>query len=71
MADKQRIIVEQALIGENYSLSGPVEIVLSNGRIEVISPSTMPQGNRLLAMPWLADAHTHAQPMRAYCNDKS
>ena len=44
MTDKQRIVVEQALIGEHYSLSGPVEIVLSEGRIEAINPTNTPPG---------------------------
>lgn len=62
MTDKQRIVVEQALIGEQYSLSGPVEIVLSEGLIEAINPADTPQGNRLMAMPSLTDAHNHARP---------
>lgn len=59
-----KITVEDALVGDDYSLSGPSEIILSGGRIEAIRPlETLPDGPRLLAIPALADAHNHARPL--------
>jgi cytosine/adenosine deaminase-related metal-dependent hydrolase len=63
MTNMQRIVVEQALLGDSYEPSGPVEIIIVNGRIESIKPTGKPQSNRLLAMPALADAHNHARPL--------
>ncbi len=63
MTNKQRIVVEQALLGEGYEPSGPVEITLLNGCIESIEPSGSSQSRRLLAVPALADAHNHARPL--------
>ena len=64
MADTSIIQVEAALIGEDYTMAGPSEIILSGGLIEAIRPmqaaSDVP---RLLAIPALADAHNHARPL--------
>lgn len=63
MTDTQRLVVEQALVGEDYSLSGPVEIMLRDGQIDSINPTSEINEQRLLAMPALADAHNHARPL--------
>jgi cytosine/adenosine deaminase-related metal-dependent hydrolase len=64
MADTSIIQVEAALVGEDYALTGPSEIVLSGGLIEAVRPiSATKAGPRLLAIPALADAHNHARPL--------
>jgi cytosine/adenosine deaminase-related metal-dependent hydrolase len=64
MQEITTIAVEDALVGEDYRLSGPSEIILSGGRIVEIRPlKSLPDGPRLLAMPALADAHNHARPL--------
>ncbi len=63
MNEKIRVHVEQALTGEDYSLSGPAEIVISAGRIESITPVDAHDGQRLLAMPALTDAHNHGRAL--------
>lgn len=65
MADTTIIQVEAALVGEDYAVTGPSEIVLSGGLIEVIRPvsATTMDGPHLLAIPALADAHNHARPL--------
>ncbi|ROT99514.1 hypothetical protein EAT49_14605 [Histidinibacterium lentulum] len=54
--------VASALLGPDYSASGPVEIVLEGGRIAAIRPA---EGEvpRRLAMPALCDAHNHARSL--------
>lgn len=63
MNEKRRVLVEQALLGEEYSPSGPVEIVISEGRIASITPTDSTQAQRLLAMPALVDAHNHGRAL--------
>lgn len=64
MTDITRITVAAALVGADYEVTGPCEIVLKGDRIEAIAPlSGSPVGPRLLAMPALADAHNHARPL--------
>ncbi|WP_158816370.1 amidohydrolase family protein [Methylocapsa sp. S129] len=41
----------------------PVNIVIENGLIAAISPSTATPSPRLLALPALANAHDHARPL--------
>jgi|TARA_B110000503_G_scaffold142860_1_gene241310 cytosine/adenosine deaminase-related metal-dependent hydrolase len=74
MQEITTIAVENALVGEDYALSGPSEIILSGGRIAAIRPlQSLPDGPRLLAIPALADAHNHARPLSSTsfgCGDK-
>ncbi|MEM5470598.1 amidohydrolase family protein [Hoeflea sp. AS60] len=65
MADTTIIQVEAALVGEDYALTGPSEIVISGGLIEAVRPLSAPtmDGPRLLAIPALSDAHNHARPL--------
>lgn len=64
MTDITRITVATALVGADYEVIGPAEIVLRGDRIETIAPlSEDPGGPRLLAIPALADAHNHARPL--------
>ncbi|MGA2792132.1 MAG: amidohydrolase family protein [Roseiarcus sp.] len=42
---------------------GPVDIVIDNGLIAAIEPSSAAARPRLLAMPALANAHDHARPL--------
>jgi len=64
MADSIVINVEAALVGTDYTVAGPSQIVLSGDRIEAIRPAAGTAGDpRLLAIPALADAHNHARPL--------
>ena len=64
MPSTTSITVEAALVGEEYELAGPLDIILSDGFIkELIPVDKVPSNKRLLAMPSLADAHNHARPL--------
>lgn len=53
-----------AVLGPDYTVSGPVTISVQDGLIQAIEPvSTPPKGQQRLAMPALADAHNHARPL--------
>lgn len=53
-----------ALLGPDYTLSGPVAILVDDGIIQAIDPAPAPpEGQQRLAMPSLADAHNHARPL--------
>lgn len=55
--------VSTALLGPDYTESGPVTLSIDGGRIASIDPAPMPDGPACLAMPALADAHNHARPL--------
>jgi len=55
--------VSTALLGPDYTPSGPVSFSIKDGLIAAINPAPMPDGPARLAMPALADAHNHARPM--------
>lgn len=55
--------VSAALLGPEYTSSGPVTISIENGHIAAIEPAAPPDGPARLAMPSLADAHNHARPL--------
>ncbi|MEM1346600.1 MAG: amidohydrolase family protein [Pseudomonadota bacterium] len=56
--------VHDALIGPEYTPSGPVEIALGpDGTIASIQSAPLPEGPARLAIPALADAHNHARPL--------
>lgn len=64
MAEVTIISVEAALVGEDYALTGPSEIVLAGDRIADIRPAaSASDGPRLMAIPAMADAHNHARPL--------
>lgn len=52
-----------ALLGPDYTPSGPVTITIKAGLISAITPASMPVGRLHLAIPALADAHNHARPL--------
>jgi len=59
-----QIDVADALIGPDYTPSGPVRLRLSGGLIAEIGPlDRAPDGPAHLAIPALADAHNHARPL--------
>ncbi|MEM1149266.1 MAG: amidohydrolase family protein [Pseudomonadota bacterium] len=58
------LTVRAALLGNEYRVSGPVEIQIAEGRIAAIVPACRDVPNHL-AMPTLADAHNHARPLSA------
>jgi cytosine/adenosine deaminase-related metal-dependent hydrolase len=58
-----KITVHDALVGADYTPSGPVEITLQDGRIAALDAAPPPAGPRRLAIPALADAHNHARPL--------
>lgn len=55
--------VSSALLGPEYTTSGPVKISIEAGRIATIETAEMPSGPSYLMMPALADAHNHARPL--------
>lgn len=55
--------VSTAVLGPDYETSGPVSISIENGEIVAITPSAMPDGPALMAIPALVDAHNHARPL--------
>lgn len=64
MAKTTTLSVANALVGDDYDLSGPCEITITDGQIASIQPSSgVADGARLFAIPALADAHNHARPL--------
>jgi len=58
------LTVADALVGPDYSPSGPSAIDLDGDRIAAVRPlPAAPAGRRLLALPAPIDAHDHARPL--------
>jgi len=61
---QQRLKLASALLGQNYTPSGPLELTLENGKIAAIS--ALPEGSEvqeLLAVPSFHNAHDHGRPL--------
>ncbi|MEO0829253.1 MAG: amidohydrolase family protein [Pseudomonadota bacterium] len=63
MSNPNEIHVHAALLGEQYTPSGPVVIRLQDGKIASVSPAEAPEGPPRLVLPALVDAHNHARPL--------
>lgn len=61
MSHSTQLTVESALLGPDYTQSGPVTLDIVDGVIKSISEAV--DAPRLLAMPALTDAHNHARPL--------
>jgi len=57
------LTVADALVGPDYTPSGPAAIDLEGGGITAVRPAAAPPGRRLLALPAPIDAHDHARPL--------
>lgn len=61
MTNPTQLTVESALLGPDYTQSGPVTLDIINGVITNITEAV--NAPALLAIPALADAHNHARPL--------
>lgn len=60
----QTLKLASALLGENYTASGPVELQISDGRIASIKPlADTAKAEDLLALPSFHNAHDHGRPI--------